>query len=169
MPSHPRICPTPPRRAAPARAAPARAALARAAVRLTTPILIAALTPTTLTLTTLPAAPPAHAQFALPAPSPPPEAAKQFQNQCGTCHTLSASEPIRQGPPLGGVVGRPAGTVPGFKYSAGLAAAGFTWDVPHLDAWLTNPQAVIPGAVMAYRQANPATRKQIIDWLKDQH
>ena len=44
----------------------------------------------------------------------------------------------------------------------------FLWRVGD-DRWLTNPQAVIPGAVMAYRQANPATRKQIIDWLKDQH
>ena len=114
-------------------------------------------------------APAAHAQFAIPAPSPPPDGATLFQNQCGTCHTLSANEPIRQGPPLGGVFGRPAGSVTGFKYSAGFATAGFTWDAPHLDAWLTNPQTVIPGAVMAYRQANPATRKQIIDWLKDQH
>jgi len=114
-------------------------------------------------------APSAHAQFPLPAQTAAPDGATLFQNQCGTCHTLSAGEPIRQGPPLGGVFGRPAGSVPGFKYSAGFAIAGFTWDAPHLDAWLTHPQAVIPGAVMAYRQANPATRKQIIEWLKDQH
>jgi cytochrome c len=114
-------------------------------------------------------APAARAQFPIPAPSPPPDGPKLFQNQCGTCHKLSVTEPIRQGPPLGGVFGRPAGSGAGFKYSAGFATAGFTWDAPHLDAWLTNPQTVIPGAVMAYRQANPATRKQIIDWLKDQH
>ena len=76
---------------------------------------------------------------------------------------------MRQGPPLGGVIGRPAGSVPGFKYSEGFATAHFTWDDDHLDAWLTNPQAVIPTAVMAYRQANPAIRKSIIDWLKEQH
>jgi cytochrome c len=153
MPSHPRICPTLPPRTALTRAAP----VPRVALACATAVAAFAFGPA------------AYAQFALPAPSLPPDGAKLFQNQCGTCHTLSASEPIRQGPPLGGVFGRPAGSVPGFKYSAGFATAGFTWDAQHLDAWLTNPQAVIPGAVMAYRQANPATRKQIIDWLKDQH
>src|SRR5271167_1191465 len=100
----------------------------------------------------------AHAQFALPAQTAAPDGATLFRNQCGTCHTLSAGEPIRQGPPLGGVFGRPAGSAPGFKYSPGFATAGFTWDAAHLDAWLTHPQTEIPGAVMAYRQANAATR-----------
>ncbi len=35
-----------------------------------------------------------------------------------------------------------------------------------LDAWLTNPQAVIPGAIMAYRQAKAETRAAIIAYLK---
>jgi cytochrome c len=89
-------------------------------------------------------APAARAQFSPPAPAAPPGPDTLFRNQCGTCHVLSAKEEPRQGPPLGGVVGRKAG-------------------------WLTNPQAVIPGAVMVYRQANPATRHTIIDWLKEQH
>jgi cytochrome c len=109
------------------------------------------------------------AQFSVPGPAAAPSPDALFRNQCGTCHTLSAAEPLRQGPPLGGVFGRKAGSVVGFKYSAGFAKADFTWDAQHLDAWLTHPQAVIPGAVMGYRQANPATRKAIIDWLKEQH
>jgi cytochrome c len=111
----------------------------------------------------------AHAQFALPAPSAPPSPDTLFRTQCGTCHVLSARDGPRQGPPLGGVFGRKAASAPSFKYSAGFADAAFAWDVQHLDAWLANPQAVIPGAVMAYRQANPATRHTIIDWLKEQH
>jgi cytochrome c2 len=35
-----------------------------------------------------------------------------------------------------------------------------------LDAWLTNPQAVIPGAIMTYRQANAEARAAIISYLK---
>lgn len=92
-----------------------------------------------------------------------------FRNQCGICHTLSAKEPVLQGPPLGGVVGRKAGTAPGFKYSDSFANVDFNWDAERLDAWLAAPQAVIPGTVMGYRQANPATRRSIIDWLKEQH
>ena len=45
--------------------------------------------------------------------------------------------------------------------------ADFVWDEARLDAWLTNPQAVIPGAVMAYRQAKPETRAAIIAYLKE--
>ena len=65
--------------------------------------------------------------------------------------------------------GRQAGTLPSFKYSAGFAKAGFAWDEARLDAYLTNPQAVIPGGIMAYRQSNPATRQSIIAWLKEHH
>jgi cytochrome c len=111
----------------------------------------------------------AHAQFALPVASRPPSGEAVFHSQCGTCHTLSAQEPMRQGPPLGGVFGRKAGGAPGFRYSAGFADADFEWDAERLDAWLTRPQAVIPGAVMGYRQGNPAIRRAVIDWLKEQH
>ena len=99
----------------------------------------------------------------------PPDGATLFTNQCATCHVLNAKDGQRQGPPLAGIIGRSAGTVPGFAYSKGFAQAGFTWTPEKLDAWLTNPQAVIPGAVMAYRQANPDTRRLIINWLKEQH
>jgi cytochrome c len=113
--------------------------------------------------------PSTRVQFQPPARVAAPSPETLFRNQCGTCHTLSAKEPPRQGPPLGGVFGRKAGTAADFKYSAGFADAGFDWDTQHLDAWLTNPQAVIPGAVMVYRQVSPAIRHSIIDWLKEQH
>lgn len=113
------------------------------------------------------AAAPVRAQFQVPA-APPPDGASLFRNQCATCHSLNPADPPRQGPLLKGVVGRPAGSVPGFHYSPGFAKADFAWDEARLDQWLTNPQAVIPGAVMPYRQANPATRKLIIDYLKEQ-
>jgi cytochrome c len=36
-----------------------------------------------------------------------------------------------------------------------------------LNAWLTNPQAMIPDALMAYRQSRPETRAAIIAYLKE--
>lgn len=107
----------------------------------------------------------ASAQVTLP-DAKPPDGAALFKQQCGTCHTTNATDPIRQGPSLFKIVGRPAGKAEGFHYSAGFAKADFTWDEARLDAWLTNPQAVIPGAVMAYRQAKPETRAAIIAYLK---
>ena len=94
----------------------------------------------------------ARAQFNVPVSKPSPETL--FRNQCATCHTLNPNDPPRQGPTLAGLIGREAGSVPGFNYSSGFATVHFSWDAAHLDAYLTNPQSVIPGAVMPYRQAN---------------
>ncbi len=113
----------------------------------------------------------AHSALAqMPLPSPKPvDGATLFKQQCGTCHTTTLSEPIRQGPPLNGIVGRRAGGFEKFHYSPGFAKADFSWDDARLDAWLTNPQEVIPGAVMAYRQAKPEVRTAIITYLKELH
>jgi cytochrome c len=107
----------------------------------------------------------AAAQMPLPAPKPP-DGATLFKQQCATCHTIDPAEPTRQGPPLAKILGRTAGKVDGFHYSPGLAKADFAWDETKLDAWLTNPQAVIPDAFMVYRQAKPETRAAIIAYLK---
>jgi cytochrome c len=107
----------------------------------------------------------ALAQISLPAAKPP-DGAALFKQQCATCHATSLSEAPRQGPPLAKIMGRQAGKLDGFHYSSGLAQAGFTWDESRLDAWLTDPQAIIPGATMPYRQANAETRAVIISYLK---
>ena len=107
----------------------------------------------------------AAAQMPLPAPRPP-DGATLFKQQCATCHTIDPAEPVRQGPPLAKILGRAAGKTNGFHYSPGLAKADFVWDEARLDAWLTNPQVMIPDAFMAYRQAKPETRAAIIAYLK---
>jgi cytochrome c len=108
----------------------------------------------------------ASAQIPLPAAKPP-DGATLFKQQCGTCHTSNETDPVRQGPSLFNVVGRRAGTAEGFKYSSGFARADFVWDEARIDAWITNPQEMIPGAVMAYRQARPEVRAAIIAYLKE--
>jgi len=108
----------------------------------------------------------ANAQMALPAAKPP-DGATLFKQQCATCHTSNETDPVRQGPSLFRIVGRRAGTMEGFKYSAGFAKADFVWDDARIDAWMTNPQEMIPGAVMAYRQAKPEVRAAIIAYLKE--
>lgn len=107
----------------------------------------------------------ARAQMAVPVTKPP-SGEELFKRQCSTCHTLKAGDPQRQGPTLAGVFGRKAGSVEGFRYSAGFAKADWTWDEAHLDAWLTNSQAMIPGAIMPYRQAKANVRAAIISYLK---
>lgn len=97
-----------------------------------------------------------------------PDGAVLFKQQCGACHSLDPNAPARQGPNLAGVYGRKAGSVPGFSYSPGFAKADFNWDEQHLDPYLANPQAVIPGAIMPYRQSKAPVRAAIITYLKEQ-
>jgi cytochrome c len=108
----------------------------------------------------------ARAQMPLPSAKPP-DGTTLFKQQCATCHTTSLSDPVRQGPSLFKIVGRPAGKADGFRYSAGFTEASFVWDDARLDAYLTNPQAVVPGSNMAYRQAKAETRAAIIAYLKE--
>src|SRR5579871_4060440 len=84
--------------------------------------------------------------------------ADQFNNQCGMCHTLSAKDPMRQGPNLGDVYGRRVGSVKGFAYSPDFTKATFVWDDKHLDAYLANPAAVLPDSYMSYQQPDAAIR-----------
>jgi cytochrome c len=107
----------------------------------------------------------AVAQMALPSAKPLDDAAL-FKQQCATCHTTNPSDPPRQGPALLKVVGREAGKQDGFRYSPALAQAHFVWDESRLDAWLTNPQAVVAGSSMAYRQSKPEIRAAVINYLK---
>jgi cytochrome c len=104
----------------------------------------------------------------LPAAAPPSGEAL-FRRQCAACHTVNAADPQRQGPTLFGVVGRKVGTVAGFRYSAGFANADWVWDAESLDGWLVNPQAMIPGAIMPYKEARREVRSAIIDYLKELH
>ena len=108
----------------------------------------------------------AGAQMPLP-PAKPPDGMALFKQQCATCHTTNTSDPTRQGPTLFKIVGRPAGKADGFRYSAGFAEANFVWDDGKLDAYLANPQAMLPGSNMAYRQPKAETRTAIIAYLKE--
>jgi len=110
----------------------------------------------------------AAAQLTPPAAKPA-DGAMLFKQQCATCHTTNISDPPRQGPTLFNIVGRDAGTADGFRYSAGFANAKFKWDEQNLDAWLADPQTMIPGAIMPYKQAKPELRIAIVSYLRELH
>ena len=101
----------------------------------------------------------------------PSAAETQFKKSCGTCHVAEAGAAPRQGPNLFGVIGRAAGSLEDFTYSPAFIAAksGIVWDDQTLDRWLTDPQVLIPGAVMLYKQADPDKRKLVIEYLKTRH
>jgi cytochrome c len=89
-----------------------------------------------------------------------------FNNACRTCHS-SKSGDNRLGPSLSGIVGRKAGGSEGFAYSQAMKNAGVTWDEKTLDAFIANPEAVVPGSNMKPYTgiSDAAVRTQIIAFL----
>jgi len=87
---------------------------------------------------------------------------KLFASQCSGCHEMARA---KIGPPLGGVIGRPAGSVAGYPYSPALAQSGITWSTGTLDKWLAAPQADVPGSLMPMAVSDAAVRRDIIAYL----
>ena len=69
--------------------------------------------------------------------------------RCKACHVVD-KEQNRVGPHLVGIIGRPAGSVEGFKYSDAMKNSGKTWDEATLAAYLQDPKGYIPGNKMAF-------------------
>lgn len=109
------------------------------------------------------------ATLTLPALAADPEAGKLAFKKCMACHMVGDNAKNRVGPILSGVVGRQAGTLEGFKYSAAMTEAGTTgliWDEATLNAYLAAPKAVVPGTRMAFAGIkDEAERADIIAYL----
>ncbi len=62
----------------------------------------------------------------------------------------SPDELTSRGPPLSGLIGRPAGSQPGFEYSDALKEVNFAWTSDRLRQFLLKPSAFIPGNLMRF-------------------
>lgn len=73
-------------------------------------------------------------------------AGEKVFKKCTACHKIGEGAKNSTGPLLNGVVGRQAGTVEGFKYSAinhNAGANGLTWTEENLFAYLADPQGFL--------------------------
>ena len=71
------------------------------------------------------------------------------------------------GPPLYGVVGRKAGSIPDFSYSSTMKAAGFVWTPDQLRAYLPAPRRYLPNVKMTYPGLkNPTQLDDLIAYLE---
>jgi nitrite reductase (NO-forming) len=69
--------------------------------------------------------------------------------KCQACHSLDAGKNTI-GPSMAGIIGRKAGTAPGFLYSPAMKGAEISWTPQTLAAYLTDPQKTIPGNRMPF-------------------
>lgn len=94
------------------------------------------------------------------------DAGREVFKKCAVCHRL---EPNRNavGPSLHGVVGRKAGSMPGYSYSKALKAAEFVWTPGQLDQWLQNPKSLVPGNKMPFPGLPESSdRANVIEFLR---
>ena len=74
--------------------------------------------------------------------------------QCKTCHEIGEGAGNRTGPALNGILGRPIGSVDGFRYSnvfQDAAVSGEVWTPENLAAFLADPRGTMAGTKMSFR------------------
>ncbi len=85
---------------------------------------------------------------------------------CKTCHAIEPGV-NKIGPSLHAVVGRKAGTIAGFVYSAANKNSGITWTPEKLFQYLEAPQRVVPGTKMTFPGfPDPQKRADVIAYLQ---
>ena len=88
---------------------------------------------------------------------------------CEACHSLGSAPDHRVGPPLGTLLDRKAAAVEGYRYSEALRASEWSWTLPTLLAWLSDPDTAIPNNAMNYVNALTAEESQrLAEWLLQQ-
>ena len=90
--------------------------------------------------------------------------AKRFE-ECVACHALEKDKDS-VGPSLYGVFGRKAGENGAFRYSPALRRSGITWDETTIEAFISDPQATVPGNRMPFAGIpDAAARADLIAYL----
>ena len=90
-----------------------------------------------------------------------------FNNACRTCHSVKEGD-NRLGPNLHKIVGRKAGSLANYGYSAAMKDADFVWDKGKLDQFITDPDAVVrDNRMKPYGGlASADTRAKVIAYLE---
>ena len=95
-----------------------------------------------------------------------PAAGEAVYSRCLGCHAIEYN---RTGPRHCGVMGRRAGSVPGFEYSPAMKKSGIVWNEKTLDRFLADPLKTVPGTTMTYAGVpDTGERADLISYLKSQ-
>ena len=87
--------------------------------------------------------------------------------KCRVCHQIGDGAKNSIGPVLNGVVGRKAGSIPGYNYTPANKESGITWNEATLEEYLKNPRAKVPGTKMTFPGLqDPNDINNVIAFLK---
>lgn len=86
-----------------------------------------------------------------------------YAQRCAACHSIDYNG---TGPAHRGLLGRKAGGVANFGYSAALNASNIIWSEKTLELWLADPEKLIPGQKMWISVSDAAERQNIIAYLR---
>jgi cytochrome c len=86
-----------------------------------------------------------------------------FEKRCGGCHALDRD---KEGPRLGGVYGRMAGSLDSYQYSDALKKSKLKWVDETLERWLTDTEKLVPNNDMTFHVESADERSAIIAYLK---
>jgi cytochrome c len=78
------------------------------------------------------------------------EAGKKVFTKCAPCHAVGPGAKNKVGPELNGLIGRAAGSVEGFAYSAAMKGSGITWDDATFQEYIADPKKKVPGNKMLF-------------------
>ncbi len=90
---------------------------------------------------------------------------RQVYKKCQACHSL---QPGRNtlGPNLAGIIGRKAAAEANYSYSPAMKQAALEWTPANLDAYLLDPQKLVPGNKMPFPGLKTEDdRKDVIAYL----
>jgi cytochrome c2 len=90
---------------------------------------------------------------------------KRFE-ECVACHSTERGANA-VGPTLHGVFERKAGELADYRYSPALKRSGITWTAQTLDAFIADPQQVVPANRMPYAgMPDAGARADLIAYLQ---
>jgi cytochrome c len=79
-----------------------------------------------------------------------PAAGEKIFLRCRACHQIGETAKNAVGPKLNGLLGRQAGSIEGYSYSAANKNSGIMWDEPTFRDYIKAPQVKIPGTKMTF-------------------
>jgi cytochrome c len=95
------------------------------------------------------------------------DAGKTIFAQCKACHVTDAGV-NKSGPSLNALIGRKAGTVPGYNYSEANKNTEIIWTKEKLFQYLEKPQRVMPKTKMVFAGISDAQKRaDLIAYLEN--